>query len=164
MVDSSAPACRRKEELVSRNRLIPAACAALAAFTLACGPAGAEGVTRVQQPDGSVQTYEHVRIRLAGQTLFIHSHDQQGVLEVTSGACSFAGDVKRCLPFRTALHQHGKTHPIALQRGTIYTNLTDAVQRLPHSSRQLAPHEILVLLHTLRGTYVSVQGSLDEVH
>jgi hypothetical protein len=125
--------------------------------------ANAEGVTRVQQSDGTVQTYDRVTIRLAGETLWLRSPDRRGVLEVTSGACSFVGQLQRCLPFRTTLHQHGTTHQIALERGAVYLNLTAGSHRLPHSSQHLGPHAVLVLLHTEHGTYVSVKGALDSV-
>lgn len=136
---------------------------ALGALVLARVPVGAEGVTRVQQSDGTVQTYDRVNIRLAGETLWLRSPDHQGVLEVTSGACSFVGRLQRCLPFVTTLHQHGATHQIALERGAVYMNLTAASHRLPHSSQHLGAHAILVLLHTAHGTYVSVKGTLDNV-
>jgi hypothetical protein len=136
---------------------------ALAALVLARAPANAEGVTRVQQSDGAVQIYDRVNIRLAGETLWLRSPDRKGVLEVTSGACSFVGLLQRCLPFATTLHQDGKTHQIALEHGAVYMNLTDASHHLPHSSERLGPHVVLVLLHTEHGTYVSVKGTLDTV-
>jgi len=145
------------------RRFAAAISAALAALALIGGAANAEGVTRIQQSDGSTHEYRHVNIRLAGQTLWLRSGDHRGVLEVASGACSFKGEIQRCLPYMTTLRQHGKTHQIALEHGTVYLNLTDAVHQLPHSSEQLGPHEVLVLLHTMRGTSVSVKGTLDTV-
>jgi hypothetical protein len=136
---------------------------ALAALVLTRVPVNAEGVTRVQQSDGTVQTYDGVNIRLAGETLWLRSPDHRGVLEVTTGACSFVGQLQRCLPFVTTLHQHGATHQIALEHGAVYVNLTDAAHRLPHSSQHLGAHAVLVLLHTAHGTYVSVKGTLDSV-
>jgi hypothetical protein len=135
----------------------------LAAFVLAGGVASAEGVTRVQQADGAVQVYPGVNIRLAGETLWLRTPDRKGVLEVASGACSFVGQLQRCLAVTTTLHQHGKTHQIALDRGTVYMNLTDTVQHMPHSSQQLASHAVVVHLHTARGTFISVKGTLDAV-
>jgi hypothetical protein len=85
------------------------------------------------------------------------------VLEVESGACSFVGQLQRCLPFATKLHQHGKTHQITLEHGAVYMNLTTALAQMPHSSQELAPNSVLVLLHTAHGTYVSVRGTLDAV-
>jgi hypothetical protein len=126
-------------------------------------PAGATGVTRVQQSDGSVQVYRNVRIRLVGETLWLTSPDRRGALEIADGACSFSGELQRCLPYAVTLHQHGQNHVIALDRGTVYVNLTGKPQSLRRSSQQLPPHNVLVALHTARGTYVSVSGVLDEV-
>jgi hypothetical protein len=145
------------------RRLGPGIYAVLAALSLATGAANAQGETRVQQSDGSTQVYRHVDIRLSGQTLWLRSPDRKGVLEVASGACSFAGGIQRCLPFATTLHQHGQTHEIALERGTVYLNLTDTEYYVPHSSERLGPHHVLVLLHTARGTIISVKGTLDVV-
>jgi hypothetical protein len=130
-------------------------------ITLLSVPANAAGVTRVEQSDGSVQVYRNVTMSLAGPTLFLRSHDHRGELEISSDACSVIGAVQRCLPYATVLRQHGETHAIALERGTVYFNLSGESQTLRHSSQQLGPHEVLVLLHTLRGTIVSVAGTLD---
>jgi hypothetical protein len=117
----------------------------------------------VQQHDGTLQTNDHVRIRMVGQTLWIHSGDRKGVLEVASGACSFVREMQRCLPYATSLHQHGNTHQITLQHGTVYLNLTGELHHLPRSSEGVPPNGVLVLLRTMHGTYVSVRGTLDEV-
>ncbi len=137
--------------------------AAFGAFVLLTGTAGAAGVTRIQQSDGAVQVYQNVTMRLVGQTLWLRSHDHKGVLEVTTGACYSKGEIQRCLPFQVTLHQHGVTHEIALVRGAVYTNTGDTVHQMRHSSQQLGPHQVLVELHTQRGTFVSVKGTLDEV-
>jgi len=118
-------------------------------------------VTRIHQIDGSVQVYEHVHMQLDGETLTLSSPDKAGVLEIESGACSHIGEIRRCLPYMTTLHQHGKTHEIELEHGTVYVNLSGATQTMRHSSDVLAPHEVVVLLHTIRGTIVSVKGTLD---
>jgi hypothetical protein len=146
-----------------QRRFVHGISAALAAFVFSAGVTNAEGVTRVQQSDGSIQIYRHVDIRLAGQTLWLRSPDRRGTLEVASDACSFTGEIQRCLPFAATLHQAGKTHDIVLERGTVYVNLTDAVYRVPHSSERLGAHAVLVLLHTARGTIISVKGKLDTV-
>ncbi len=146
-----------------RARSAVLVCTLFAAFLITPLPANAEGTTRIQQSDGTIHVYSDVRIRLTGQTLWIHSADHKGVLEVTTGACSFVRNVQRCLPYVATLRQHGKTHEIALDHGTVFMNLTEAIQYLPRSSEGLGPHQVLVLLHTMHGTYVSVRGTLDEV-
>ena len=135
--------------------------AALAIATISV--ASAKGVTLVQQADGSVHTYIDVNIRLSGQTLWLRSADRKGVLKIGNGACSFIGAIQRCLPYAVALIQDGKTRQIAILHGTVYLNLSNTAQRLPLSSEELAPRTILALWRTVRGTYVTIKGSLDEV-
>ena len=125
--------------------------------------ADANGVTRIQQSDGTVQVYRDARLKLVGKTLWITSADHRGVLQVVNGACSFAGEVQRCLTDTVTLRQHGRVHNIAVDHGTVYLNLSSAAQQLPHSGEQLAPQNVLVAFRTARGTFVSVRGSLDEV-
>ncbi len=139
-------------------------CGSFAALIVAIATqASAQGVTRIQQSDGSVQLYHDVRMSLKGETLWIRTADHEGVLEIVNGACSFTGDLQRCLPSAVTLHQSGRTHSITIDRGTVYLNLTDTAQRLHYSSRMLPPHNVLVEMHTIHGTFVSVQGTLDEV-
>jgi hypothetical protein len=138
--------------------------AALTAALVAFGTsASAAGITRVQQSDGSVQIYRDVRMSLTGETLWIKSADRQGALEIVGDACFFVGQLQRCLASAVTLHQHGRTRSISLDRGTVYLNLTDEAHRLRHSSRLLPAHNVLVSLHTIHGTYVSVRGTLDDV-
>ena len=125
--------------------------------------ASASGVTLIQQADGTVKTYVDVNIRMAGQTLWLRSADQKGVLKISNGACSFVGAIQRCLPYAVSLTQSGRTHQIALTQGTVFLNLSNSGQHLPRSSEELAPRTVLALLHTQHGTYVTIKGRLDEV-
>jgi hypothetical protein len=136
----------------------------IAAFAIATiSAASAKGVTLVQQADGSVNTYIDVNMRLAGQTLWLQTADKQGVLKIVSGACSFTGAIERCLPYAVTLIQNGKTRQIAILHGTVFLNLSNTAQRLPLSSEELAPRTILALWRTVRGTFVTIKGELDEV-
>ena len=135
--------------------------AALAIATISV--ASAKGVTLVQQADGSVHTYIDVNIRLSGQTLWLRSADRKGVLKIGNGACSFIGAIQRCLPYAVALIQDGKTRQIAILHGTVFLNLSNTAQHLPRSSEELAPRTILALWRTVRGTYVTIKGTIDEV-
>jgi len=135
--------------------------AVLAIATLS--PASAKGVTLIERADGSVHTYVDVNIRLSGQTLWLRSADRKGVLKIVNGACSFMGAVQRCLPYAVALIQDGKTRQIAISHGTVFLNLSNTAQRMTNSSEQLAPRTILALWRTVRGTYVTIKGKLDEV-
>jgi hypothetical protein len=144
--------------------LHPAVCGLIAAFAIATSSAAsAKGVTLVQQADGSVRTYIDVNIRLSGQTLWLRSADRKGILKIGNGACSFMGAIRRCLPYSVALIQDGKTRQIAILHGTVFLNLSNTAQHLPLSSEELAPRTIRALWRTVRGTYVTIKGSLDEV-
>ncbi len=113
--------------------------AALATALASAGTAHAEGLTTVTQSDGSAQTYAHVRMRLDGTKLFLTSPNRKDVLEITTGACSFPMSVERCLPYDVVLHRDGHAHTIPL-----------------------IPGNVVVHLHTLRGTLISAQGRLDN--
>jgi len=124
--------------------------------------ASARGSVRIEQIDGSVKTYAGVHLRLSGGNLHIGSADGRGTLEVSHAACSYVGALQRCLPYALVLRQDG-AHRITFDRGTIYFNLTDTPQPLPHSSKTVPPNGVLALLKTKRGTYISIAGRLDEV-
>jgi hypothetical protein len=136
--------------------------AILAAVLLVGDAAGAEGMATIQQSNGSTRTYAHVHMHLAGRTLYLRSPDRRDTIEIMTNACSFAGSLERCLPYLTTLHKPGSTHTIALERGIVYVNTGATVAHLPHSSQGLGPKDVLVYLHTTRGTMISVRGSLDH--
>jgi hypothetical protein len=136
-------------------------CCALAAVAL---PAEAGGLVSVQQSNGSVQKYAQVRIRWTGWTLWLRSADHKGVLQITTGACSYAGLLLRCLPYSMTLHQDGTKRPIGIAHGTIYLNLSGGASALPYSSHTLASHALLGSIATQHGTFVTITGTLDEVH
>ncbi len=125
--------------------------------------ADATGTVRVQQSDGSVQVYHDVLIRVAQRSLRIGSKDRKGVLVIDRAACSYAGSILRCLPSTMKFEQNGQTHEIHLITGTIYVNLTGDQQQLRHSSTQLSPHDVLLMMQTQRGTYISLQGHIDQM-
>ena len=135
---------------------------AFAAWVCAPGSARAEGVLRVQQSDGAVHVYRHVHLRLAGSTLWLRSPDGRDELKIESDACSFAGPLERCFPYDTTLRRRGVLHHIALERGTVYANLSGADAQLSHSSQHVGSLDVLVQLHTSRGTYLSLSGTLDD--
>ena len=111
----------------------------------------------------ATETYLHVRLRLNGQTLWVRSPDRESTLEVSGAACSSTGLIERCLATATKLHGDGKAQPIPLNHGTLYINLTGDAQPMRHTSQQLGPHQVLVLLNTARGTIVSLKGTLDQI-
>jgi hypothetical protein len=123
----------------------------------------ASGTVRVQQNDGSVRNYPDVSLRIVHRTLRITSHDGKGTLIIDHAACSYVGELERCLPYGAKLQQSGKTRPITIVSGTIYFNPTSETQTLPLSSTRLVPRGILLSLRTKIGTYVSLSGKLDEL-
>jgi len=125
--------------------------------------AGANGVVRVQQSDGSVREYPQTAMRWTGQTLWLHSADGKGVLEITTAACSYAESLVRCLPYAMTLHQNGAKRPIAVAQGTIYMNFSTQAHRVPYSSQSLAAHHLLVAIRTKIGTYITVRGHVDDI-
>ncbi|MGH7715008.1 MAG: hypothetical protein ACREML_03320 [Vulcanimicrobiaceae bacterium] len=137
-------------------------CALFATMLFAPLAAQATTVVRVQQNDGSIQVYRDVHATLKGTTLWLRSPDRKDRLQIMSAACSFPHELQRCLPYQVVLHKSENAHPIGITRGVFYINLTNAPHHLLHSSRVVAPHAIIVFLHTTRGTYVSATGHLDS--
>jgi hypothetical protein len=125
--------------------------------------ANAKGTARVRQSDGVVRDYRVSLHVIDHRAVRIVSADGRGTLIVSKAACSYAGELERCLPYRIVLDQAGKKHPIELERGTEYLNRTDSVQLLPLSSRQVPPHGLLLLLLTTHGTYITVSGTVDGI-
>jgi hypothetical protein len=130
---------------------------------LSTAPAGATGTVRIQQYDGTVRNYDGAVIRVKHNTIRVWSHDGKGTLVIDRAACSYVGELERCLPTTFQLKQSGQTKTIQLVNGLVYFNPTDSAQQLSNSSQQLPPHSLMLMLHTLRGTYISVHGNIDEL-
>jgi len=145
--------------LLTRAAALLGFAAALSALLAA--PARAEGVVRIQQPSGKVETYDDVKIQILHDALYVTSSDGKGTLIVTRAACSYQGEILVCFPLAVTLVQPGTTGALDLKRGTIYSNMTGENQRLPYSSTQLPPHGILLSFTTQRGTYINVNGVID---
>jgi hypothetical protein len=135
----------------------------LALFIFGVAQAGATGTVRVQQHDGTVQTYDGVSIRVKHNTIRIGSKDQKGVMVIDRAACSYVGDLIRCLPTSFRLEQTGQTKTIDLVDGLIYANLTGTPQQMTLSSKQMQPKSLMLQLQTLHGTYISVRGQIDVI-
>ncbi len=136
--------------------------AALVSALLTPIAANATGHVTVLQFDGSSQTYDRVRMKLVGLTLFVTSPNRKDVLEIVTDACSYPAGVEYCLAYHTTLRRGGHPHAIALDRGGVYVNATSVSEHLPHSTEVLAPHHVIVDLHTVRGTYIAAFGTLDN--
>jgi len=145
-----------------RRLLFFLACA-LGAATALPATGAAEALIRVQQSDGTTQVYRNVHATLRGTTLWLRSPDRKDRLQIVSAACSFPHELQRCLPYQVFLHKPDRTHQLTITHGVFYVNLTSEPHHLLHSSEVVAPHGVVVFLHTSYGTYVSATGRLDDV-
>ena len=145
------------------SRVFVAAMAASVFVLVGSLVADATGTVRVQQDDGSVQVYKDAMIVVSNKTLRITTADKKGTLIIDKAACSYVGEVMRCLPNSMSLDQGGGLHPLDFQRGTVYLNATDDRQPLPLTSKQLPPRGIMLSLTTRIGTIVDVTGTIDVI-
>jgi hypothetical protein len=143
-------------------RRLPIAVLSVALTFCLASVADAKGTVRVQQSDGSTQVYSNVTLRIVKQTLRITTADGKGTLIVTKAACSFEGDLMRCLPYELVLDQGGGEHPLDFEKGTLYWNQTGTKQQLSLSSTQVPPNGVLGLLLTKKGTIIAISGVIDE--
>ncbi len=142
--------------------LVPAL--VLCAFTLpfAGTPASAKGVTTIQKASGKTDTYPGVGIQLVkGVSLTISSPNGEDKLIIDKAACSYVGQLQRCLVSHVSLEKAGQTKPLDLAQGTVYVNLTGSKQQMPLSSQQVPPNGVLIALKTQIGTYITVDGVID---
>lgn len=140
---------------------------ALAGFALAvaaiCAPAAATGTVVIQQKDGSTKTYRDVAIRIENAELLVTTADGQGTLVIGKAACTRENDLIKCLPYDATLYQNGGKFRVRLSSGTVWLNPTATTQPLSLSSMHLQPHGVLMSVTTAKGTYVSLDGTIDGV-
>jgi hypothetical protein len=139
--------------------------AAAVIFILASSSAaGATGMVRVQQSDGSVQEYPNATIDYSkdAKSLTITTADRKGVLTIDQAACSYVGALYRCLLTHMSLTQSGTTKPLDFSTGTIYANTTSEKLNLPLASQSVPPRGIVMALKTKVGTYISMTGTIDS--
>ncbi len=141
------------------------AIAALVTSVAIAAPAAAKGTVRIQQADGSVQTYDNVTLkRHAEDALYVTTADGDGTLVITKGACSYVGNLLRCLLDQAELQQGGTTTRLDFEQGTLFANLTNSKQNLLNSSQGLLPGGVLVALRSPRGTYINISGTIERQH
>jgi hypothetical protein len=126
-------------------------------------PAGAKGLVRIQQSNGSVKTYSGVGMRLTRHSLSLTSPDGVSTLVVAGGACAYVTgtQVERCSGGHMTFRQGGQTHPIRSESMSFYFNLTDTPQALSLSTTKVGPRSVLFVFRTAKGTYVTGNGQLD---
>ena len=130
-----------------------------------CAPiaALASGQINVLQSDVSTQTYDNVRMKLVGLTLFLSSPDRKDVLEVDQRLFVFRG--RRTPPPLCDDVTTRRTHAYDATRAR--RRLPQRVRRRRSSAALVAnsrAQQVIVHLHTMRGTYISAQGTLDGMN
>lgn len=115
------------------------------------------------QPDGTLETYTDVAIKIIHNALYVTSEDGKGTLIISRAACSYQGAIMVCLPTGVTLVQQGEARALNLTTGTVYLNLTHDNQTLWRSSQQMPPRSVILSLSTKRGTYVGLTGRIDSV-
>lgn len=125
--------------------------------------ANATGTAVVQQHDGSTKTYTNVTVRLAREELALTTSDGVGTLVIAKAACEKVGALLKCLPYDATLFQHGARRQIVLTSGTVWLNPTTSKQSLPDSSAQVQPHGVLIAMTSKAGTFVSFNGTVDQI-
>ena len=138
--------------------------AIIAGSAFGAAPAHAHGTVRVQQSDGSTQTYSDVNIRIVkGKAMIVSSADGVGKLIIDNAACSYVGDLLRCLLNGVTLDQHHEKKQLELEQGTLYVNFTGQRIDLPLSTQSVRPQGVVLAYRTMRGTSVSLHGTIDEL-
>jgi hypothetical protein len=135
----------------------------LVAAAVAAGPTPglAGGITRIQHSDGRQFEYPGATLRLSKgkQQLTIISPDGRDTLIVGEAACSWVGELQRCLLGKITLQKKGgAAEPIGFDQGTAYVNLTTEKLHLPLSTKEVPPNGIVLAMHTLKGTFINVTG------
>lgn len=144
-------------------RRLYVAVALVACIGLSNSIAIAKGIVRIDQADGTAQRYSGSIIRLVGNTIRVFSPDTRDTLIISHAACSYVGEIQRCLPDRLTLRRNGTDHAIGFNRGSVYYNPSAVAQPLPRSSMQLRPNGVLIFVRTARGTSIAVNGTVEKV-
>ncbi len=134
----------------------------MALALLVSAPALATGTVKIQQNDNTVQTYENVSLRIANNALTLTSPDKVSTVVITGANCDHGTGLVRCTGGQLSLKQAGATHVVPFKSATFYFNLTDQDQALPLSTLKVAPHSVIFVAHTAKGTYITGNGTLDQ--
>jgi hypothetical protein len=148
---------------VQGHRLTAAFLALVAWLAWGAPAARATGTVRIQQSDGSVNTYDDVGIKIIHEALYVTSADGKGTLVINRAACGYQQQILVCLPTTVTLVQAGSVKKLDLKTGTLYLNLTGSDQPLVLSTTKIPPHGLLFTFSTDVGTYVTLSGTVDKV-
>jgi hypothetical protein len=133
-----------------------------ALFVALVAPAAATGTVRIQQHDNSVQTYTGVVMKIVGHTLTLTSADHVSTVVISGASCDSSTELIRCTGGGMSLKQDGVNHVIPFRSATFYFNLTDQDQALPLSTLKVAPHSVVFAARTIKDTYITGNGKLDQ--
>jgi hypothetical protein len=152
---------RLRAPAIARSAAFLAIATSLALAT--ASGASAQGTITIQHSGQSAETYERVAVKVIHNTLNVTSEDGKGTLIVTQAACFYQKELFVCLPTAITLVNPGSVHALDLHRGTIYSNMTDGMLTLPHSTTQIPPRGIVMSLLSGKGTYINLVGKIDKV-
>jgi hypothetical protein len=135
----------------------------IAAMVFGLGaPALASGTVRIQQSNGTVQTYTGVTFRVVNKTLMLTSADKVSTVVISGGTCAHNSNLVRCTGGGLSLQQDGKTHNIPFKTAAFYFNVTNQDQTVPQSTMKVGPHSVVFSAQTAKGTSISGDGKLDQ--
>ena len=140
----------------------PAGLIVIALVVALSAPASATGTVRIQQRDGSVQTYTGVTLKAANKSLTLVSADKVTTVVISGADCAHDGAIVRCMGGGFSLLQDGKRHNVPFKTATFYFNLTDQDQSLPLSTTKVPAHSVIFAVQTAKGTYITGNGKLDQ--
>jgi hypothetical protein len=140
----------------------PVGLIAAALVLAASAPAWATGNVRIQQSNGSVQTYTGVTFKIANRSLTISSADKYSTVVLRGAACAPEDSIVRCTGGAFTLYQNGAKYPVRFRTATFYFNLTDEGQAMPLSTEKIAAHSVIFAIQTAKGTYITGSGKLDQ--
>ncbi len=134
-----------------------------AAFVLALSaPAWATGNLRIQQSDGSVQTYTGVTMKVANKSLTLISADKVSTVVISGAACAHNRAIIKCTGGGFSLLQDRQRHMVPFKAATFYFNTSGQSQPLPASTNTIAPYSVVFAVLTAKGTHVTGSGKLDQ--
>jgi hypothetical protein len=125
--------------------------------------ASATGNVRIQQSNGSVQTYTGVTMQVANKKLTLISADKVSTVVISGGDCAPSGTIVRCTGGGFTFVHEGMKHTVAFKSATFYFNPTSDGQQLPSSTAKIGAHSVIFAIQTKKGTEITGDGKLDQV-
>jgi hypothetical protein len=134
----------------------------------------AAGTVRIEQRNGSAQTYIGVVMKMKDHTLTMTSADgvSRVMVAVSGGNCWPTSGLVYCAGGEMSLQQGGKVQAIPFKAAKFYLNLTDQEQSSDPLAGLLSasgwvvvskvgPHTVVFAVLTEKGTHITGNGKLD---